>query len=142
MRVTRRSVIKFLQEVPLFTNCSAKELRSIIEIAKNQTFKAETRIVAQGDRATSFYLILDGKVAIRRDGHDLAELQVGQFFGEMALLNDESRSADVIAIEKTQCLILTRWALHSILLNNPQIAIRIIGELARRLRDTNRKLTE
>jgi CRP/FNR family transcriptional regulator len=98
-------------------------------------------IVRQGDTATAFYLILAGEVEVTRaDGGDgstttsLAILGPGDVFGEMALLDDGTRSSSVTARAPTRCGLLTRWEFREELRRSPEVAIRLIAILSRRIR--------
>ncbi len=72
----------------------------------------------------------------------MSKLGRGQFFGEMALFDKEPRSADVAAVEETTCLILTSWNFKSFVKVHPEVAFNLIKELVRRLRETDRTLSE
>lgn len=138
----RKSAVPLLQEVPLFSSLDKKGLNSIAEVAGRKTYASGTTIAKEGDKALSFFLILEGSVEVRRGKKLLAKLGRGQFFGEMALFDDQPRSADVVASEETTCILLTNWALHGLLAKNPKISETIIKELVRRLRETDRALSE
>ena len=106
-------------------------------------FEAGTPIVRQGKEVNAaFFLILDGRVEVKRDGRTLSELDGGQFFGEMALFGDQPRSADVIATTDTTCLVIARWNLEEVFKTTPDIPMRMLGVLSQRLHDTDRQLTE
>jgi CRP/FNR family transcriptional regulator, cyclic AMP receptor protein len=138
----RKSVIPMLQEVPLFSSLDKKALNSVSEVAGKKTFPPGSIIAKEGDKALSFFLILEGSVEVRRGKKVLAKLGRGQFFGEMALFDDQPRSADVVASEETACILLTNWALHGLLSKNPKISEQIIKELVRRLRESDKALSE
>jgi CRP/FNR family transcriptional regulator/voltage-gated potassium channel len=135
-------VLKQLGQVPLFRQLSEKEREGLLKTAKQQRFAGGETIVREGEVGIAFYLILKGQVEVRRAGKALARLGAGQFFGEMALLADYPRSADVAALEETTCLLLTRWDLRALLQSHPEMAFKMLEELARRLRDTDRTLSE
>ncbi|MFQ5794341.1 MAG: cyclic nucleotide-binding domain-containing protein [Candidatus Bipolaricaulia bacterium] len=135
-------IIKFMQQTPLFSLCSEKELRGLIKTAKEKEFTAGSPIVKQGDRGVGFYLILEGQVDIKRGDRLLTQRGAGDFFGEMALLDGGPRSADVIATEPTRCLALTKWDLRAIVKSYPDVALHMLEELSRRLRATDQTLTE
>ena len=138
----KKAVIPMLQEVPLFSSLEKKGLNTIANSAAKKTYDEGDKIAREGDKALSFYLILDGAVEVRRKNKILAELGRGQFFGEMALFDNQPRSADVIATEPTTCILLTSWALSGVIAGNPKIALQIISELVRRLRESDKALSE
>ncbi|MCX8104219.1 MAG: cyclic nucleotide-binding domain-containing protein, partial [Candidatus Bipolaricaulota bacterium] len=111
--------------------------------AKVREFDAGSTIVREGDpTGIGFYLVLEGQVEVRKGQKVLAKLSVGDYFGEMALILDAPRSADVVAVQKTKCLMITRWELRSIISSYPDVALKIIAELARRLSATTQALKE
>ncbi len=138
----QKAVIPLLQQVPIFSSLDKKGLSNIAKVAGKKTYKSGETIEKQGDKALSFFLILDGGVDVRRGGKKLAKLGKGQFFGEMALFDEQPRSADVIAVEDTTCILLTSWNFAGVMSSNPQISRVIIQELVRRLRETDQALSE
>jgi CRP/FNR family cyclic AMP-dependent transcriptional regulator len=138
-----QEAVKFLKKTSLFGQFSEKELEMLFSTAKVREFDADSTIVREGDPASiGFYLILEGQVEVRKGQKTLAKLGAGDYFGEMALLLDAPRSADVVAVEKTKCLMITRWELRSIISSYPEVALKMLGELARRLSATNQSLKE
>lgn len=138
----RKTVVPLLQAVSVFSSLDKKSLNRIANTATKRAYDTGSVITKEGDKAVTFYLILSGGVDVKRGKKVLAKLGVGQFFGEMALFDNQPRSADVIAREDTSCLLLTSWDLAGITGENPKIAMSIIAELARRLRETNNALSE
>jgi CRP/FNR family cyclic AMP-dependent transcriptional regulator len=135
--------IKLLKEVPLFSTFSEKQLKSVRKTAKEKKFQSEEAIVREGDASnTGFYLILDGQVEVKQDESTLSKLGSGQFFGEMAVLDENPRSADVVATTDTKCLLLTSWDFKALIKTYPDMATKVISELANRLRQTNMALTK
>jgi len=120
--------------VPLFAGLDKKQVKTLIESGRERSFKAGQNLVSEGDMGVGFYLILEGKVSVRKGTKALASLSKGQFFGEMSLIDEERRSADVVAAEPTKCFILTPWVFRPLVKKNPEIALAILRELAKRLR--------
>jgi len=135
--------VELLQDVPLFTNFSKKQLKSVVKTAKEKEFETGDTIVREGDMSNvGFYLILAGQVEVKRDEKSLTKLGAGQFFGEMAVLDEKPRSADVVALTDTKCLLLTNWDFKALIKTYPDMATNIISELANRLRQTNMALSK
>jgi CRP/FNR family transcriptional regulator, cyclic AMP receptor protein len=131
---SKRRLASRLVAVPLFAGLDHKELETIAESGREVSFEAGKKILQQGERGLAFLLILDGSVEVNKDGKRLAKLGKGQFFGEMTVIDDQPRSADVVAIEPTTCFGLTAWSFDAVIGSNPSIAKQIMKELVRRLR--------
>lgn len=131
-------IIKMLERVPIFSGLTQKELRSIASSSKEKKFQAGQTMVSEGESGVGFFLIIEGRAEVRRGGKLLSRLEQGQFFGEMTLLDEQPRSADVVAVEPTRCLIFTVWDFHGMIRTYPKMAREIMKEMARRLRLTNK----
>jgi CRP/FNR family cyclic AMP-dependent transcriptional regulator len=126
--------IEMLARVPVFAPLGDKILARIAKDAKEKSFATGDKLVSRGENGVGFYLLLEGKVEVRANGKVLATLGPAQFFGEMALLDDQPRSADVVAVSGGRCLVISRWEFWGPLSNEPE-AIRILfQETVRRLR--------
>ncbi|HEU4793449.1 MAG TPA: cyclic nucleotide-binding domain-containing protein, partial [Nitrolancea sp.] len=99
------SISDLLSQVPLFQGLSACERVELAESMQRHAYAPNEVIVRQGDKTTDFFIILTGSVRVsRKEGRreiTIADLQAGDFFGEMALLDSLPRSATVTAIEPT-----------------------------------------
>ncbi len=134
--------IEIFGSVPLFRGLEEQELKAIANLSKEKTFRQGEAIVKEGDAGLGFYVIVEGGAEVRRKSKKVAELQRGSFFGEMALLDDQPRSADVIATEPTKCLVLLRWNFWSLVSKNKNVARGLFKEMARRLRAANETMSE
>jgi len=135
-------IVEMLSQTPMWSGLSSQDLHSIVKSAKDLSYDAGQIIVKRDERGVGFYLILEGSVEVKSGETLLSKLGRGQFFGEMSLIDDEPRSADVIAAEPSRCLVLTPWAFKSLVSDHPKIALKMLRELVRRLRDTNKTLSE
>jgi CRP/FNR family cyclic AMP-dependent transcriptional regulator len=136
-----------LRNVPLFAGLEAADLQRLARILVPRQYEAGDVIIREGDEAVGFFVVSSGKVRVVKDlGRDkeqvLATLTPGEFFGETALLDGYPRTASVQAVEKTECLALTRWDFMSELKGSPTMAVEIVRALARRLRQTDASLSE
>jgi CRP/FNR family transcriptional regulator, cyclic AMP receptor protein len=136
------SLTEILGTVPIFRGLENADLKAIAALSKESKFRAGETIVKQGDAGLGFYIILDGQATVRRGKKTIAKLGRGSFFGEMALFDDQPRSADVIAEEPTTCQVLLRWNFWSLVSKNNAVARGIFREMARRLRATNEAMSE
>jgi CRP/FNR family cyclic AMP-dependent transcriptional regulator len=132
--------------VPLFANLEKMERYAITSILVKKSFRPDEMIVHEDDSENhAFFIIAEGTVHVTvftSEGKQtiLATLRKGEFFGEMALLDGEPRSASVIAAESCVLLILYRRSIMEILQKYPKITIQMLIEMSRRLRRTNRQI--
>jgi hypothetical protein len=136
------ALVEVLGKRMLWEGLGEKDLESLVTLCKEPSFEAGDKIVRKGDKGVNFYLILEGSVEVKSDSVTLAKFGTGQFFGEMSLLDDEPRSADVIAVEPTRCLVLNAQELNTIVESNPKIAMAMLREVSRRLRATTKSVRE
>jgi CRP-like cAMP-binding protein len=138
------SLSEHLKRSSLFAGFSDRQIADVLATAKQRRFAAGEQIIEQGDEGgRGFYLIVEGRTEVRAGDTVLAHFGSGDYFGEMALLlPDTPRTADVIALEDTTCLVITQWDLRALLSAHPETGLAMMGELARRLADTDRTLRE
>ena len=135
-------IVEMLNQTPMWSGLSSQDLHFIVRSAKDRRYDAGEVIVKKDERGVGFYLILDGSVEVKSGETSLSKLGRGQFFGEMSLIDDEPRTADVKAVEPSRCLVLTPWAFEALVSNHPKIALKMLRELVRRLRDTDKGFSE
>jgi CRP/FNR family transcriptional regulator/CRP/FNR family cyclic AMP-dependent transcriptional regulator len=135
-------VIEMLENASLWSGLDRKDLKFIVQLSKERKYETGDAIVRKGEGTVGFHLILDGSVEVRSGGTVLSKLGRGQFFGEMSVIDNQPRSADVVAMEPSRCLILSAWSFNALVSKHPKIALKILQEFVRRLRDANKALTE
>ena len=137
-------LIGLLRNVPIFYNLNDDSLRSLLEIANEASFLPGKTIMKEGSRDDTLHIILAGRVEVQKNGKPIANLGIGQFFGEMAFLDDlpSERSADVVSVEQTRCIAIPGWSWYSFLRKNPDVAIEVIRTLGHRLREANEALAD
>ena len=134
-----------LRNVPLFETLddkAAKELRDLLEAVD---CRADQTLFRAGDAGNAMYLIESGRVRISvkaADGHEItvAELGPGEFFGEMAMLDGQARSANATAAQDSRLAILSRRHFLSFIQNNSKVALKMLSALTHRLRQTDELL--
>ncbi|MFH1329630.1 MAG: cyclic nucleotide-binding domain-containing protein [Actinomycetota bacterium] len=138
------SLSDYLKRTTLFAAFSDRQIADVLATAKQRRFAAGEEILHRGDEGgRGFYLIVEGRTEVRAGDAVLAQFGAGDYFGEMALLlPDTPRSADVVAVEDTACLVITQWDLRALLAAHPETGFAMMGELARRLAETDRTLRE
>jgi CRP/FNR family cyclic AMP-dependent transcriptional regulator len=129
-----------LARVDLFSTLDKKELQMLAKSCQERSYKAGTAILTQGDAGAGLYVIKSGKVRIMqavdpdRAEEELATEGPGGVIGEMALLDDLPRSASVVAEEDVTALLLPVWEFRTVLKSHPDIALKLLAVLSRRLR--------
>jgi CRP-like cAMP-binding protein len=123
-----------LAGVSLFYGLPKRHLRQIAKLARVRGFSAGQAIVRTGDPGKSFYVLLNGNATVVRAGRRSRRLRPGDYFGEMALLDDAPRSADVVADTDLLALTIERPGFLKLLRADPVIAHALLRTLAARLR--------
>ncbi len=134
-----------LKKVPLFSNLTDRQLGMLYTAGIIKQFAKGCTIVKQNDPGNTFYIVISGRAKvtlIHEDGKEivLSILKKGNFFGELSLLDDEPRSANVIIMEDAVLFLLTRVQFHQLIISRPEILGKVLKEICSRLRNTNEKL--
>jgi CRP-like cAMP-binding protein len=135
----RNEHLDHLANVPLFASLSKRDLEKVAKASDEVEVKAGRVLVDQGRPGHEFFLILDGKAAVKRNGRKTAELGPGQYFGELALLDRGPRSASVEALSDMRVLVLGQREFSGVLDDVPGMAHKILGTMAQRLREADTK---
>lgn len=122
-----------LASVPLLADLDDRVRRRLAEIGAQRRYAAEETIVGEGSTGTALYIVLSGAARVERSGKRIGELGAGDFFGELALVEKQPRSASVIAEGETECLLLPAWEFTALLEEHPEIAVPIMRALIARL---------
>jgi CRP-like cAMP-binding protein len=113
--IDRQMRIRVLRSVPLLSSLTDDELDILAHALNVVSYDDSTKIIKEGDAGDTFFMISDGKVAVRKAGHEIMELRSGEFFGERALLANEPRAADCVAVGRVECLTLQRESFERLL---------------------------
>lgn len=125
-----------LEGIPLFAGVPRRQVRKIAALTREARYRTGTAIVRAGERGDDFFLILDGSASVHRpSGLPSIRLGPGAYFGEMALIDGEVRSATVVAETDVQCLRLSRAPFLRMLRKEPEVAIVMLRQLAARVRE-------
>lgn len=122
-----------LASVPLLAGLEGRVRKRLAEIGKRRTYAPEEPIVREGSTGTALYIVLSGRGRVERDGNAIGEVRAGDFFGELALIEEHPRTATVVAAEETDCLLFPAWEFTSLLEEHPEIAVPIMRALIARL---------
>ena len=139
------SPMEVLRKVPLFSGLSEADLAAFAELTRERSYPKGSVIVFEDDPGDALFLVAAGQVKvvlIAEDGREviLSVLGEGTFFGEMAVIDEEPRSAHVIAMEDSSLLVLRREDFHARLRHSPEVAISLLKEISRRLRRADEKI--
>ena len=137
--------VETLRQVPLFESLDDEAAKKLCELLESLDCKANTFLFRAGEAGDAMYIIERGKVRIcvqATDGHEvtLTELGRGDFFGEMALLDGQRRSADAVVAEDSRLAVLSREHFVSFMRSSPDVALEMLTALANRLRHTDELL--
>jgi CRP-like cAMP-binding protein len=130
----------FVRKVPIFQELRDDFLMRLAASMEELSFPAKQPIFLQGEEGRSLYVLVSGRVQVHIGDRELARLEQGTCFGEMAVFDAEPRSASVTTLEPCDCLMLTQQQLYDAIEETPDIAINIIRLLSRRTRELNQKI--
>jgi CRP-like cAMP-binding protein len=131
--------LEVLAGVPLFSACSKRDLQMIAKASDEVRVEKGKMLVEQGRTGHEFFAIIDGKAKVVRDGKRIATLGPGQYFGEMALLDREPRSASVVAETDMDLIVLGQREFAGVIDAVPSMAHKLLAAMARRLREADTK---
>jgi len=127
----------FLKNIRLFEGIRRRQLIHVLESLQERTYLKGETIFAQGDIGRALFIVFSGKIALSRlspatrKGEVIAEVNPGEFFGEMALLEEMPRTATAYALEESRVFMLFKIKLESLLFSRPQIGVTIAAQLAK-----------
>jgi len=129
-----RAPLDVLQRVPLFAGLGAPDLERIADRFQERNFPEGARVLEEGASGTSFFVIGDGNATVSVGGELIATLGPGDYFGEMAVVDEGVRSASVTAATDLRSYFLTPWDFRPLVEEHPELAWKLLQNLARRLR--------
>src|SRR6187399_2741933 len=134
-----------LKAVPIFASLPEEQLRMLTMVVTRKSAPRSTTIMAGGDPTDSLYIVLSGRLKVMMSDAEgkeviLTILGPGEFFGEMGLIDDEPRSATVVAIEPCELLYIAKRDFKKCLAENFDMAMAVMRGLVRRLREADRKI--
>ncbi len=143
--MTTADTIALLQRVPAFSTLSEDELARVADVAVPRSFGPAEAVFREGDESDTCYVVRAGRARAVREHQDgrsitLANFGPGDIFGELAMFDDERRSATVEAIEQTDVIAILGGDMRRLLREHPDIAVKLLQALGRRLRETNERL--
>jgi CRP/FNR family cyclic AMP-dependent transcriptional regulator len=123
--------VDLLQRVPLFSDLDRKELERIATSMKQRTFDAGETVTAEGSSGVGFFVIESGNAKVTIGGEDRRRLGPGDYFGEVALLNESARTATITAESDLKCYGLTSWEFRPLVETQPSIAWKLLQAMSK-----------
>lgn len=146
---------ELIRKLDLFEGLSPRTIQRIAELCIVREFTTDEYLIRQGESGLGLYFITAGRVKVEVERHVevagegtklvkvvLNELGEGGVVGEFSIIDDKARSANVICLEDTRCLLLTRDSFSKLLKKYPEIALQMLKSLVSRIRSTNERITQ
>jgi CRP-like cAMP-binding protein len=137
---TKRQTATALAGVPLFSDFSKRELRRLASDIDELTFGPGESVVREGDLGETMFVVLEGEGKVVRRGKKVGTVLPGDFFGELAAIDAGPRSASVVAVTRLRVLRLFRRHLMAMLKDEPQVTLKLLDGIVRRVRQIDRSL--
>jgi CRP-like cAMP-binding protein len=131
--------VDLLRHVPLFEDLEKSELERIARSFKERKFKAGDTVASEGAGGVGFFVIADGDARVSVQGDERGRLGPGDYFGEVALIDQGARSATVTAESELRCFGLTPWEFRPLVETNATIAWKLLQAMARRVREAEQR---
>jgi CRP/FNR family cyclic AMP-dependent transcriptional regulator len=128
-----------LENIAIFSGLSQAERKILEQHMVKRTFQKNTVVINEGDEANSLFIIIEGSVKVFLSNEEGKEIIIntqepGEHFGELALLDDEPRSASVMTQEKSSIGVISKADFQSVLARHPELALKLLTEITRRVR--------
>ena len=141
-----QEIVDTLKSVSLFATLSPRFLRGLAKASKEREFAPDEALVRQDSPGVGLFVIVSGKVKVIKKSEsgealELATHGPGEVIGEMSVLDGARRTASVIAVKPTCCLVLSSWDFKSFMETHPEVALEILPVVVKRFRETNSALT-
>jgi CRP/FNR family transcriptional regulator, cyclic AMP receptor protein len=140
LRRTKRQTATALAGVPLFADFSRRQLGRLSTDTDELTFGAGEAVVREGDLGETLFVVLEGEAKVVRGGKKVGTVLPGDFFGELSAIDAQPRSASVVAVTRLRVLRLFRRHLLALMKDEPQVTLKLLDGIVRRLRQIDRSL--
>ena len=145
MTASTQETVELLGQVPVFAPLGASDLELVAEVCHPRRFGANEVVFREGDESNTCYVVRSGHARAVREHADgrqiaLATFGPGDIFGELAMFDDERRSATVEALDDVEAIAIAGSDMRRLMLRRPQLAVALAASLSRRLRTTNERL--
>lgn len=132
--MARDEKLDVLRRIPIFSGFDKRQLERLGMLADEVDVPAGKPLMRQGEIGSDMMVLVSGRVSVERDGQRLNTLGAGDFFGEIALLDDGPRTATVTTEEPTRLLVLNHREFHALMDEFPEVANQVLSALAHRIR--------
>ncbi|HMB19334.1 MAG TPA: cyclic nucleotide-binding domain-containing protein [Gaiellaceae bacterium] len=129
----KNAKVDLIKGVPLFSECSRKELGEVAGIADEIDLREGKELTKQGQAGREFFILVEGTADVKKGSRRVNELGPGDFFGEISLIRHTPRTATVVATSPVRTLVITERSFQSLLQHQPGIQNKVMSALAARL---------
>jgi CRP-like cAMP-binding protein len=133
MRLGKNTKVNLIRHVPLFAQCSKRDLEEIAQVADEIDLPEGKEMTREGAPGREFFVLLEGTADVRRKNRKVATLKGGDFFGEIALVSRKPRTATVVASSPVRALVVTEQSFRGLIEHQPRIQLKVLQALAERV---------
>ena len=133
---------ELIRQVPLFKDLDKSEMQGLVSSMKERQFDEGDTVASEGSTGVGFFIIDEGEATVSVHGEEVRTLKHGDYFGEVALIDDGARTATVTAKTPLKCYGITSWEFRPLVEDNAKLAWTMLQTIARRLRDAEQRSTE
>jgi len=133
MALRKNAKVDLIKGVPLFSELGRRELNEVASIADEIDVNEGKELTVEGNPGREFFVIVEGDAAVRRGDREVNRLSAGDFFGEIALLEDRPRTATVVAASPIRALVITARSFRTLVERSPEIEDKIMSARNARL---------
>ncbi|MBA2359871.1 MAG: cyclic nucleotide-binding domain-containing protein [Actinobacteria bacterium] len=129
----KNSKVELIKGVPLFAQCTKRELEEIAGIADEIDLPSGKELTREGAPGREFFVLIEGDATVTQGDREVNRLGAGDFFGEIALVKQQARTATVVADTPVRALVITDRSFRSLLERSPEIEQKVMSALAARI---------
>jgi CRP/FNR family transcriptional regulator, cyclic AMP receptor protein len=130
---------ELIRQVPLFSGLDRSDIQGLASSMKERTFNEGDTIASEGQSGIGFFIIDEGEAAVSVGGQERATIGHGDYFGEIALIDDGARTATITAKSPLKCYGITSWEFRPLVEGNAGLAWKMLQMMAKRLRDAEQR---
>ena len=133
----KTTVRKSIAAVPMFELCTSGELEEIDRLVDEVSIPSGQRLIREGDTGREFFIVETGRAVVSVGGKQVAEIGPGGYFGELALIGEPVRAAEVTAAEDMEVIVIGRREFQTLLRDIPSLSLTLLQGMARRLQQAD-----